>query len=190
MSSAIGFTTFDTAIGVCGVAWSDDGLVGVELPTQDALRFTDRFRQRHPTSVEQVPSSGVAHGIAGIQALLGGLRADFAHTSIDLSGVPEFNKRVYGITRRVPPGSTTTYGAIAGELGDPSSARAVGHALGQNPLPLIIPCHRVLAAGGRPGGFSAAGGVVTKILLLRIEGASAVDQLGLFEKGLPAQGVT
>lgn len=189
MDSAIGFTTFDTAIGVCGVAWGDNGLVGVQLPVEDALRVTDRFTQRFPSASEQAPPEAVTRCISDIQALLRGQRPDFADAPIDLCDAPEFNRRVFDIARRVLPGSTTTYGAIAEELGDRSVARAVGQALGHNPLPLIIPCHRVLAAGGQAGGFSAPGGVNTKLRILRIEGAAAavVGQLGLFETG-PAKG--
>ena len=104
-------------------------------------------------------------------ALLRGEARDLTGVTIDNAGVPEFNTRVYAIARNIPPGATMTYGEIAERLGDKTLAREVGTALGQNPCPIIIPCHRVLAAGGKTGGFSASGGVVTKLRLLTIEGA-------------------
>ena len=109
--------------------------------------------------------------IDGITALLRGEARDLTGVAIDNEGVPEFNARVYAIARTIPPGETLTYGEIAERLGDRTLAREVGTALGQNPCPLVMPCHRVLAAGGKTGGFSASGGVVTKLRLLSIEGA-------------------
>src|SRR5262249_25431219 len=105
---------------------------------------------------------------------------DLTGIGLDESRVPEFHRRVYAIARSIPPGGTLTYGDIANRLGDPTLARAVGQALGENPFPIIVPCHRVLAANGRLGGFSAPGGTTTKLKLLRIEGADAAAQLELF----------
>ena len=104
-------------------------------------------------------------------ALLNGERRDLNDVTIDTQALPAFNRKVYDIARTIPPGATLTYGEIAERLGDKLLARAVGQALGENPIPLIVPCHRVLAAGGKTGGFSAPGGVVTKLQLLTIEGA-------------------
>ncbi len=109
--------------------------------------------------------------IEGIVALLRGEPRDLTGVAIDNSRTPEFNAKVYAITRAIPPGRTITYGEIATQLGDKLLARDVGQALGENPCPLVMPCHRVVAANGKPGGFSAAGGVVTKLKLLSIEGA-------------------
>ena len=106
-------------------------------------------------------------------ALLAGEPSDLSAAPLDLDGVPAFHRRVYDLARRIPPGETLTYGEIAGRLGDPSQARAVGQALGANPIPILVPCHRVFAANGRMGGFSAPGGVSTKLRLLEIEGARA-----------------
>jgi len=118
-----------------------------------------------------VPSPDVQHAIDGIIALLRGEPIDLSGVVLDIDGIPEFNSRVYAIARSIPPGETLSYGEIAQRLGDRMLAREVGQALGQNPIPLIVPCHRVLAAGGKTGGFSASGGVVTKLRLLTIEGA-------------------
>jgi methylated-DNA-[protein]-cysteine S-methyltransferase len=111
--------------------------------------------------------------------LLGGARQDLASVPLDFSGVPSFNRRAYEVARTIPPGKTLTYGDIAHRLGQPGSAQAVGQAMGHNPFPIIVPCHRVLAAGGKDGGFSARGGVGTKRRMLVIEGALA-DEPTLF----------
>jgi methylated-DNA-[protein]-cysteine S-methyltransferase len=113
----------------------------------------------------------VRRAIDGIVALLRGEHRDLKDVTIDAGDLPEFNRKVYDIARTIPPGATLTYGEVAERLGDKLLARDVGQALGQNPIPLIVPCHRVLAAGGKTGGFSAPGGVVSKLRLLTIEGA-------------------
>jgi methylated-DNA-[protein]-cysteine S-methyltransferase len=128
-------------------------------------------RRRFPAASEAPPSPDVRLAIDGIVALLRGEARDLSDVAIDNDGVPEFNVRVYAIARTIPPGQTLTYGEIAERLGDRTLAREVGTALGQNPCPIIMPCHRVLAAGGKAGGFSANGGVTTKLRLLSIEGA-------------------
>jgi methylated-DNA-[protein]-cysteine S-methyltransferase len=112
--------------------------------------------------------------IDGIVALLGGEPADLTAVPLDMERLPAFQRAVYEIARTIPPGDTLTYGEIAARLGDPGTARAVGQALGSNPFPIVVPCHRVLAAGGRLGGFSAHGGTATKLRLLTLERARAV----------------
>ena len=129
------------------------------------------MRQRFPDAQEAPPPSEVQAAIEGITALLRGEPRDLNGIEIDDSETPAFNAKVYAITRQVPPGKTITYGEIATQLGDKLLARDVGQALGQNPCPIVMPCHRVVAAGGKSGGFSAVGGVVTKLKLLSIEGA-------------------
>ncbi len=124
-----------------------------------------------PEAIEMVPSPPVRATIDDVIALLTGEVRDFSTTVLDMRDVSEFNQRVYDVTRTVGPGSTTTYGEIARRLGDRSLARAVGQALGQNPFAIVVPCHRVLAADGRAGGFSAPGGVSTKVRMLEIESA-------------------
>jgi methylated-DNA-[protein]-cysteine S-methyltransferase len=165
------FALFDTAIGVCGIVWSDRGLVGVQLPEATAAATRERILRRFGRAEETEPTASVQHAIDGIAALLRGEPRDMTDIVIDDDATPEFNRRVYAIARKIAPGQTLTYGEIAEQLGDKSLARAVGQALGENPCPLVMPCHRVLAAGGKTGGFSASGGVVTKLRLLTIEGA-------------------
>jgi methylated-DNA-[protein]-cysteine S-methyltransferase len=171
MTSSSAFALFGTAIGFCAVIWSERGIGGVQLPEKDARATRERVRKRFPDALESGPPDSVTHAIAGITALLAGEASNLASVSLDLEQLPVFNRRVYAVARSIPPGATLTYGEVAERLGDKSLARAVGQALGENPIPLIIPCHRVLAAGGKAGGFSAPGGIVTKLRLLTIEGA-------------------
>ncbi|MCW5694882.1 MAG: methylated-DNA--[protein]-cysteine S-methyltransferase [Pseudolabrys sp.] len=169
------FTLFDTAIGACGVAWNERGLIGVQLPEIDTAATRRRLMKRFPQAGEAVPPPPVQQAIQGIVALLNGEKRDLRDIAIDDSQTPEFNARVYKIVRQIPPGETLTYGEVAARLGDKTLARAVGQAMGQNPCPVVMPCHRVMAAsdrsGAKTGGFSAPGGVVTKLKLLTIEGA-------------------
>ena len=165
----LGFTTFDTALAPCGIAWSERGIVGVQLPEDNAAETRARLRRRFPDARELPPPPEVQLAIDGIVALLNGERRDLSAVTLDMGAVPEFNRRVYEVARTIPPGATLTYGEIASRLGDPGAARAVGRALGQNEFPIVIPCHRVLAAGGKTGGFTARGGVGTKLRLLAIE---------------------
>ncbi|MBI1203104.1 MAG: methylated-DNA--[protein]-cysteine S-methyltransferase [Rhodopseudomonas sp.] len=165
------FTVFDTAIGPCGIAWNERGLIGVQMPEGDEHATRARLRQRFPAAHEASPSPFARAAIDGIKALLAGERRDLIDIAIDNSETPDFNARVYKIVRQIPPGQTLTYGEVAEKLGDKSLARAVGVAMGQNPCPIVMPCHRVLAASGKSGGFSAPGGVATKLTLLTIEGA-------------------
>jgi methylated-DNA-[protein]-cysteine S-methyltransferase len=168
--TAFGVALFDTALGCCGIAWSASGVVGVQLPE---LAGAERARllRRFPDAVETGPPPDVQRAVVGIVALLRGESPDLDSIALDMSAVPVFDRCVLEATRRIPRGVTRTYGEIAAEIGDPGAARAVGQALGRNPFPIIVPCHRVLAAAGRPGGFSAHGGVATKLRMLAIEGA-------------------
>ncbi len=129
------------------------------------------MQRRYPSAQETTPPPAVKHAMNGIMALLRGEARDLTDIVIDDEKTLEFNARVYAIARKIPPGKTMTYGEIAKRLGDKLLARDVGTALGQNPCPIVMPCHRVLAASGKPGGFFASGGVVTKLKLLTIEGA-------------------
>lgn len=172
-----GFALFDTAIGRCGIAWNASGISGFQLPEADDFAARNRLAKRFPDARETAPPAEVASAIEGITALLRGEAADLSAVPLDMSGVPPFDRRVYEITRTIQAGSTLTYGKIAERLGSPGSARAVGQALGRNPFPLIVPCHRVVAAGGKPGGFSAYGGRATKERLLAIEGVTPLPTL-------------
>lgn len=167
----LGFTLFDTPLGACGIIWSAYGIAGVQLPEANEHATRARVMRRFSQAKEEAPPANVRHAIDGVVALLSGEPRDLSDVVIDNEGVPEFNVRVYAVARTIAPGETLTYGEIAKRLGDKLLAREVGQALGQNPCPIIMPCHRVLAAGGKTGGFSASGGVVTKLRLLTLEGA-------------------
>jgi methylated-DNA-[protein]-cysteine S-methyltransferase len=169
--TALGFALFDTAIGRCAVAWSALGIVAVQLPEASERKTRARILQRCPQAGEAPPPTAVKRAIRGIEALLTGELCDLSAVALDMQGVPAFRRRVYEVARTIPPGSTLSYGEIAARLGAPHAARAVGQALGKNPFAILVPCHRVLAAGGKPGGFSADGGVATKLRLLAIERA-------------------
>jgi len=171
---------FETAIGLCGIAWGPRGLVGVQLPEESLVATQARMLRRWPEGLESDPPAEVRQVINGIRALLSGEPADLSTAPLDLGAVPPFHRRVYEITRGIRAGETLTYGGVAARLGEPGSARAVGQALGRNPFAVVVPCHRVVAAGGRPGGFSAAGGVITKLRLLEIERAGPGGQPSLF----------
>jgi methylated-DNA-[protein]-cysteine S-methyltransferase len=130
---------------------------------------------------EAQPPPDVQGAIDDIVALLRGEPRDLSAVALDMAGVPPFDRRVYAVARTIAPGATLTYGDIAARLDAPDQARAVGEALGQNPFAIIVPCHRVLAASGKAGGFSAPGGIATKLRLLSIEGARTSDQPTLFD---------
>jgi methylated-DNA-[protein]-cysteine S-methyltransferase len=174
------FALFDSPIGPCGIAWTAAGISGLQLPGADAEGTRRRMSRRFPGAVERPVPPGVQRAIDRILALLSGGRDDLADLPLDLSGVPAFDRRVYEAARNTPPGRTTSYGAIARQLDAPTESRAVGQALGRNPVAIIVPCHRVLGADGRMGGFSAPGGTATKRRMLEIEGAAALSAGPLF----------
>ena len=164
---------FVTALGTCGVRWSDLGITEVLLPPARGLRAADR------SAPADVPEA-ISEAIAGITALLGGERRDLRSVRLDERALDRFQRRVYAATREVGPGETASYGEIARAIGAPQEARAVGAALGRNPFPVVVPCHRVLAADGALHGFSAPGGLRTKRRMLEIEGAPGFTQQALF----------
>lgn len=172
---------FDTALGRCGLVWSEHGIVASRLPEASLAQL----QHRHPTArpVTQLPPH-IARVVDGIRGLLAGEVLDLREVVLDERGIPEFRRQVHALTRAIPPGQTRTYGEIAAALGQPGAARAVGRAEGDNPFAPIVPCHRVMGAGGEPTGFSAPGGVETKRLMLLIEaratGQLAGDQQALF----------
>jgi methylated-DNA-[protein]-cysteine S-methyltransferase len=174
------FAIFDTDLGWAAVAWSGDQLIGVRIPESDRNRVATALERRWPGSEEAEPPPSIAGVIVDIRALLAGGRPDFASAPIDLARAPEFNARVYAVAQNIPPGETLTYGEVAERLGDKLLARDVGKALGENPWPIVVPCHRVTAADGKLGGFSAPGGAATKLKLLALEGAKAAAQGDLF----------
>jgi methylated-DNA-[protein]-cysteine S-methyltransferase len=178
--SKTGFALFETAIGACGIAWGEAGIAGLQLPEATRSAAWARLARRFPRLERADPPVGIAGAIGRIAAFLEGGADDFGDLPLDLDATGAFDRAVYRETRAIPAGSTSTYGAIAAKLGDPALARAVGQALGRNPWPIVIPCHRVTGAGGGMGGFSAPGGRATKLRLLAIEGALAVETLPLF----------
>lgn len=174
------FAFFDTAIGRCGIGWNDCGIVCTQLPMSREADARRRLLRFLPNASEGTPPAAINAVITRIQTLLEGARDDLADIELEMADVPEFNRQVYAIARAIPPCATVTYGDIARRLGDIALARGVGQALGQNPFPIIVPCHRVLAAGDRPGGFSAPGGAATKLKMLAIEGAYVNHTPSLF----------
>jgi len=175
------YALFDTAIGICGIEWGPRGINGLQLPMGSDEKTRARIRQRRGDIGEAVPAAEVQRAIDRIVKLLAGERDDLMDIPLDLDGVPEFNRGVYDIARTIPPGQTLTYGDIAKRLGGVELSRDVGQALGRNPCPIVVPCHRVLAAGKKPGGFSARGGVDTKLKMLAIEGAAVNHTPSLFD---------
>jgi methylated-DNA-[protein]-cysteine S-methyltransferase len=176
------FCLFDTPIGACAVAWSKDAITGVLLPEDDPALTRPRMQRQFPDADEAPPPPWVQAVIVRVQHLLEGRsNDDLADVPLDMSAVPPFNQRVYEIARAIAPGQTLSYGEVTARLGEPGAARAVGQALGHNPFAPIVPCHRVLAAGKRSGGFSAGGGVATKLKMLEIEKAQLGDGPGLFD---------
>lgn len=164
-----GATFFETAVGVCGLAWSARGVSHAALPEADPQATRARLSRRAGAPFERAPPAEIAAVVARIVALLDGEAVDLSDVALDLDRVDAFERQVYEFARFIPCGETRTYGEIARAIGDPAAARRVGQALGRNPVPIIVPCHRVVAAGGKTGGFSAPGGVVTKLRILEIE---------------------
>lgn len=179
---------FDTHIGPCGIAWGPRGIVGVQLPERDATATRERLRRRYPDVPAASPPTEVQRAIDDIIALLHGEPRDLSDVVLDTGGIPAFRRRLYEALRTIPPGSTITYGDLAARIGDGCRAQDVGEAMGKNPFPIIVPCHRVLAANGKMGGFSALGGVATKLRMLNIEQARTANTPTLFDNlplGLP-----
>jgi methylated-DNA-[protein]-cysteine S-methyltransferase len=162
------YTLFDTATGVCGVAWSTRGLTHAQIPGSTRAATVARIRKRCGGSPAEPPPE-IAAVIADLQRYFAGEEVNFSDVAVDLSGLSDFQQKLYQLLRGVGWGQTTTYGELARALGCPD-ARDVGQAMGKNPVPIIVPCHRVLAAGSKIGGFSAPGGAVTKEKLLALEG--------------------
>ena len=183
--SELRYHIFETAMGFCAIAWSDRGVARFQLPTKSA-EAAERLMRRRAHGAEPVaPPDEIAAIVAAAKRYFAGEEIDFAQVTLDLGGESPFFERIYAALRQVGWGQTTTYGALAKEIGAPrEAARDVGEAMARNPAPLIIPCHRVLAAGGRIGGFSAPGGAATKLRMLELEGV----RLGQAEAVQPSFG--
>ncbi|KQU56572.1 cysteine methyltransferase [Rhodococcus sp. Leaf278] len=171
------YTLFDTAIGRCGIAWTEDGVVAVALPEPSDEAMIDYLSVFSAT--ERPVDALAADAIDRIVGLLNGQAVDMTSIPLILD-VSEFDASVYTVCSEIVRGSTLTYGDIARRLGQPGAAQAVGGALGRNPVPIIVPCHRVLGAGTEVGGFSAPGGANTKQIILGIEGVPGFDEPTLF----------
>lgn len=162
---------FETACGHCGIAWSDAGVTRFQLPDRSAEATERNLLRRLPGATPATPPLAVADTVGAAKRYFAGEKVEFYDVELDIDGQDEFFRRVYAAARRIGWGQTTTYGALAKELGEGwEVARDVGQAMAKNPVALIIPCHRVLAAGGKPGGFSAPGGAASKIKMLELEG--------------------
>lgn len=165
------YRVFEVTGGFCAIAWNDRGITGFQLPTSAAEDTERTVLRRWPGAAGAAAPEHVVRIISAVQRYFAGEQVEFSDVALDLDAHDDFFRRTYAAARRIPWGRTTTYGNLAKELGGgPEAARAVGQAMARNPVPLIIPCHRVLAAGGKLGGFSAPGGTAAKERMLALEG--------------------
>jgi|SRR6266478_3234255 len=179
------YTIFDTGIGRCGIAWGEAGIVGVQLPEAREIETRKRLYHLYPDAREMRPPLNVELAIEGMVALLRSEPGDFSDVTLDMSGIHAFNQRVYQITRAIPRGETRTYGEIAARLGTSGAVQSVAKAIARNPFVIIVPCHRVLEAGGYADQISPHGGTVSKRRLLSIEGVGSPSRKTLFDVLLP-----
>ncbi len=186
---AKGYALFETALGCCAAAWSDRGLVAVQLAEPSREATVARIRAQLGPVDETPPPAWARDAMQRIAHHIEGRLDDLADVPLDLERVPPFRRRVYEAARGVLPGETITYGDLAARVGSPGGARAVGQAMAKNPLPIVVPCHRVLAAGGGIGGFSAPGGASTKRRLLAIESPNGDEPPRLPMEALPPRGM-
>lgn len=184
----MGWTTFETEIGPCGIAWSDKGITAFQLPEATAELTAERLVKKAPEAGDRAAKlpKHISAAIKSVQKHLAGKPQSFADIEIDFSAVEGFTADVYRALQKVPAGTTLTYGELAGAAGKPSAARAVGRAMATNPVPVLVACHRVFAAGGKPHGFSAYGGIVTKQKILELEGWTDPKGKSLFDAKAPA----
>jgi methylated-DNA-[protein]-cysteine S-methyltransferase len=179
------YTIFDTAIGRCAVVWGEAGIVGVQLPEAREIDTRRRLFQLYPEARESKPPPNSEVAIEGMVSLLHGDAADFSDVTLDMRGIHGFDQRVYQITQRILRGETLTYADVAARLGSPSAVRSVALALARNPFVVIVPCHRVLEAGGYADRMSPHGGLISKRRLLSIEGAVSSNSKTLLDVLLP-----
>ena len=180
-----GYTIFDTMIGRCGIAWGDIGVIGVQLPEAREIETRRRLFRLYPEARELRPPLNVEMAIEGIVALLRGEPADLSEVILDMTGIPAFNARVYAFTRTIPRGETRSYGEVATNLRASGAVHSVAQAISRNPFMIIVPCYRVLEAGGYADKISPHGGTISKRRLLSIEGANASVSKTLFDVLLP-----
>jgi methylated-DNA-[protein]-cysteine S-methyltransferase len=175
------YAVFETAIGRCALLWRGGLVVGASLPEADDAKLRASVTRRFPEAEEQAPPPFVLEAIEKVRGLLAGERIDLSEIALDLSACSDFERAVYTAAQAIPCGETRTYGDLAVAVGQKQAAQAVGLALGRNPVPILVPCHRILAASGKTGGFSAPGGVSTKFRILQIEGAVRAGEPSLFD---------
>jgi methylated-DNA-[protein]-cysteine S-methyltransferase len=180
-----GYTIFDTMIGRCGIAWGDVGVIGVQLPEAREIETRRRLFGLYPEARELRPPLNVEIAIEGIVALLRGEAADLSEVMLDMTGIPAFNARVYAFTRTIPRGETRSYGEVATSLRASGAVHSVTQAIARNPFMIVVPCHRVLEAGGYADRISPNGGTISKRRLLSIEGANMTFSKTLFDVLLP-----
>ena len=180
-----GYSIFDTGIGRCGIAWGELGIIGVQLPEAREIDTRKRLFQLYPDARELRPPVNVAMAIEGIAALLRGGDSDLSEVTLDMTGVPGFNQRVYAFARSIPRGETRTYDEVASALRASGAVYSVAQAIKRNPFMIIVPCHRVLEAGHYADKISPNGGAVSKRRLLSIEGAQTTASKTLFDVLLP-----
>jgi methylated-DNA-[protein]-cysteine S-methyltransferase len=183
--SGRGYTVFDTAVGRCGIAWGELGVLGVQLPEAREIETRRRLYKLFPDARELRPPAEILGAIDGIAALLRGKAADFSEVRLDMTDVRPFDARVYDFTRTIPRGETLTYGEVAARLKASGATHSVAQALSRNPFMLLVPCHRVLEAGGYADRISPNGGSISKRRLLSIEGAGSPGSKTLFDVLLP-----
>lgn len=181
MASPRSFACFATALGTCAIAWNDVGLTSVWLPEASADALRRKVVRRCAGASEAVPTGAIADVVQAITRLLAGEHVDLSAVALDSADIDDFDRRVYAVTRAIAAGSVLSYGEVAARVGADASARAVGQSLGRNAMPIVVPCHRVVATGGGLGGFSAPGGTATKGRLLAIEDARPAGPPGLFD---------
>jgi methylated-DNA-[protein]-cysteine S-methyltransferase len=180
-----GYTVFDTGIGRCGIAWSDSGVIGVQLPEAREIETRRRLYQLYPEAREMRPPLTIEIAIESIIALLRGKASDLGEITLDFTGIPAFDRRVYEFARSIPRGETRTYNEVAASLQASGAAHSVAQAISKNPFMLIVPCHRVLEAGSYADKISPNGGSISKRRLLSIEGALSSGSKTLFDVLLP-----
>ena len=180
-----GYAIFDTGLGRCGIAWSDLGVMGVQLPEAREIDTRKRLFQLYPEARELRPPPNVEIALEGIKALLRGGDSDLSEVALDMTGIPDFNQRVYAFTRTIPRGETRIYAEVAGALRASGAVYSVAQAIARNPFMIIVPCHRVLEAGHYADQISPNGGAISKRRLLSIEGARTAASKTLFDVLLP-----
>ena len=183
--TGLGYTIFDTGIGRCGIAWGPLGVIGVQLPEAREIDTRRRLFQLYPDARELRPPLNAEIAIEGIAALLRGGDSDISDVTLDMTGIPAFNQRVYTFVRQVPRGETRTYDEIASGLRSSGAVYSVAQAIARNPFMIIVPCHRVLEAGNYTDKISPNGGAISKRRLLSIEGAHPTTSKTLFDVLLP-----